>query len=332
MTYFSRFNKVYFGNTEEFKRGGAKVVAYLDLIILLNWCFDSLLLYWTSILLKRKISFKRIFLGGGIGSILILFYFSPYEYIANSVFVKLFVSWMMILATFGFYRIKTFMKASAMFYFITFLTGGILIGLHYLFSFEIQGPGYANYFTMKSYGDPVSWLFVIVGFPATWIYARKIFADWEMDHILHDGLVDVQIKMKDSLLTCRGFIDTGNQLYEPITNAPVMIVSVHHLQDVIPVDVWQLLMKTVDSDFLSDSLDCSWGERLRVIPYKVIGVEQQLMIAFRPDWIQLSIGDRRGLIHKGLVAMTLQTVSHDETYNCIVHPRMAHSLQSKVVS
>ncbi|MEH6940538.1 sigma-E processing peptidase SpoIIGA [Bacillus sp. JJ722] len=308
------------------------MVAYIDLIILLNWCFDSLLLYWTSILLKRKTSFRRIVLGGGIGSILILFFFSPFYNWANSVFVKILFSLLMIFITFGFYRLKTFLKASAMFYFITFLTGGILLGFHFLFSFEFLAADTTYFYTPKSYGDPVSWLFVLGGFPAAWIYSKRIFGEMEMTNLLHEGILNVEIKIKDCFLTCTGFIDTGNQLYEPITNTPVMILSVSQLQERIPKDVMELLQETISSNNISKSIHSSWGERMHIIPYKVLGMDQQLLIAFRPDWIQLSIGDRRGRIHRGLVALTLQTVSHDETYNCIVHPRMAASIQARDAS
>ncbi|WP_042349014.1 sigma-E processing peptidase SpoIIGA [Bacillus massiliigorillae] len=308
------------------------MVAYIDLIILLNWCFDCLLLYWTSILLKRKIAFRRIVLGGAIGSVLILFFFSPFYNLANSVLIKIFFSLFMIFATFGFYRLKTFLKASAMFYFITFLTGGILLGVHFLFSFKFLAADTNLFFATKSYGDPVSWLFVVGGFPTAWMYSKRIFGEMEMTNLLHDGIVNVEIKIKDCFLSCAGLIDTGNQLYEPITNTPVMILSVAQCQERIPKDVLELLQENISSTNISKSIHSSWGERMHIIPYKVLGVEQQLLIAFRPDWIQLSLGDKRGRVHKGLVALTLQTVSHDGAYNCIVHPHMASSLQARDVS
>ncbi|WP_019242395.1 MULTISPECIES: sigma-E processing peptidase SpoIIGA [Bacillus] len=308
------------------------MVAYLDLIVLLNGCFDCLLLYWTSILLKRKVTYKRIFLGGLLGSLLIVFSFSPYYYLGNSVIVKILCSLLMVWIVFGYVRLKLFLKSVLTFYMITFLSGGILIGIHFLFAYKFIAEDTGFFYTTKSYGDPVSWLFVMIGFPLAWIYSKKVFSDMEMDQVLHKEIVDVMIKIKDHTISCKGLIDTGNALYEPITNIPVMIFSISNFLKEIPEDVVKLVIDSASEEFLSSHLYCSWGERLRVIPYKVVGNEQQLMVAFRPDWIQIVQGNQKGLVEKGLVGLTLQTLSHDGQYHCIVHPRMMISLQNQNVS
>ncbi len=308
------------------------LAAYIDVLILLNWCFDCLLLYWTSILLKRKVAFRRIIFGGGIGAIFILLFFSPFYNLANSVLFKIFVSLCMVFITFGFIRLKTFLRASVMFYLITFLSGGILLGVHFLFSYELLAATKSSIYVSKSYGDPVSWLFVVGGFPMAWVYSKRVFIEMETTNQLHESIVDVEIKIKEHYLLCHGLVDTGNQLYEPITNTPVMILSAAHLLDSLPPDVAALLQEPVHLVSLVDHTQSSWGDRLRVIPYKVLGVDQQLMIAFRPDWIQISDGRKQGRIHKGLVAFTLQTLAHDGSYSAIVHPRMAASLQARDAS
>ncbi|MDQ0879669.1 sigma-E processing peptidase SpoIIGA [Peribacillus sp. V2I11] len=45
---------------------------YLDVIWLLNWLFDCLLLYWTAIILKRRVALWRVCIGGLIGSFIIV--------------------------------------------------------------------------------------------------------------------------------------------------------------------------------------------------------------------------------------------------------------------
>ena len=305
------------------------LVAYLDLILLLNWLFDSLLLYWTAILLKRKPKKLRIAVAGLVGALFILISFTSLYQVANSVLLKLAVSLVMILIAFGYLRLKTFAKACIVFYLVTFLTGGILMGIHFLFSYKlVASPSIGLFYVTKSYGDPVSWLFVMIGFPAAWVYAKKVFEEMESTTVLHKGIVDVVIKMKEFSIVCKGLIDTGNQLYEPITNNPVMILSISDDATNIPADVMGLLKEPINAQQLSDYMKCSWGERLRIIPYKVVGKEQQLMIAFRPDYIHIAAEEKVGYVRKGIVALTLQTLSHDGTYECIVHPRMMVTLNS----
>ena len=305
------------------------LVAYLDLILLLNWLFDCLLLYWTSILLKRKQKVIRMAIAGLGGALFVLIPFTSFSSLANSVLLKLAVSVAMVLITFGFQRLKTFVKTCLTFYFVTFLTGGILMGIHYLFSYQlVASPNIGLFYVTKSYGDPVSWLFVMIGFPCAWLYAKKVFDELESSVVLYKGIVDVVIKMRGYSFVCKGLIDTGNQLYEPITNNPVMILSISAQTNNIPADVLQLLNEPVKAERLSDYMKSSWGERLRIIPYKVVGKEQQLMIAFRPDYIHISSEEKAGYVQKGIVAITLQTLSHDGTYECIVHPRMMVSINN----
>ena len=305
------------------------MVAYLDLILLLNWLFDCLLLYWTSILSKRKPKPVRLALAGLVGALFVLLSFTSFGHLANSVWLKLAVSLIMIFIAFGFLRLKLFVKTCFLFYFVTFLTGGILMGIHFLFSYQlVASPSNGLFYVTKSYGDPVSWLFVMIGFPCAWIYAKRVFDDMESSVMLHTGIVDVVIKMKEYSFACKGLIDTGNQLYEPITNNPVMILSVASQAGNFPADVLQLLQEPIKGEKLSDYMGSSWGERLRVIPYKVVGKEQQLMLAFRPDSIHITSDNIAGYVQKGIVAITVQTLSHDGVYECIIHPRMMVALNN----
>ncbi len=312
--------------------GVKSVVAYVDIILLLNWCFDSLLLYWTSIFLKKKVPYWRIIISGFLGSAFILLQFTSFYYVTNSVLIKVIVSMFMILLTFGYHRLKIFMKACLLFYFITFSTGGILMGIHFLFAYKFVAANTGFFYVTKSYGDPVSWLFVMIGFPTAWLFARKVFSDLEVTSMIQEGIVSLTIKIKEQIYTCTGLIDTGNQLYEPITNTPVMILSIQNIQQNIPADIVALLEQPLNPHLLSKCTESSWGERVRIIPYKVVGKEQQLLLAFRPDWINITSDQKSGMVQRGLVALTNQTLSHDGTYECIVHPRMVASLNRINVS
>ena len=48
---------------------------YIDIVLIINYIFDFILLLSTSVILKRNISIKRIILGSLFGSLTILFLF-----------------------------------------------------------------------------------------------------------------------------------------------------------------------------------------------------------------------------------------------------------------
>ena len=65
-----------------------------------------------------------------------------------------------------------------------------------------------------------------------------------------------------------------------------------------------------------------WENRIRIIPYKVMGRDHQLIIALKPEQIQIIHNEETLTIEKGLVSFTMQQLSSDDAFQCIVHPKM----------
>ena len=68
-----------------------------------------------------------------------------------------------------------------------------------------------------SYGDPISWLFVIFGFPVIYYFSKKRIESVEVTKIHYDQIVKVKIQLAEEELELAGLIDSGNQLYDPLT-------------------------------------------------------------------------------------------------------------------
>ncbi|HZH63101.1 MAG TPA: sigma-E processing peptidase SpoIIGA, partial [Metabacillus sp.] len=81
---------------------------YLDVIWLLNFSFDLLLLVLTAIVLKRKINKFRLVLAALIGSSIVIMMFTPLAFIATHPYGKMVISILMVLSAFGFKRFRFF--------------------------------------------------------------------------------------------------------------------------------------------------------------------------------------------------------------------------------
>ena len=103
---------------------------YLDLILIINFIIDYLLLYGTKKILKNKTSIKRILLGSIIGSIssLLMIY-------QNNIIIKILLSILIIIITFG---INKIIKNITYFYLLSIILGGTL----YLFDLNIYKLNY----------------------------------------------------------------------------------------------------------------------------------------------------------------------------------------------
>ncbi|MGG7618767.1 sigma-E processing peptidase SpoIIGA [Bacillus coreaensis] len=295
---------------------------YLDVIWLLNLLFDTLLLYLTAIIVKREYKIWRLFCGGLIGSFIIILAFTPFQNYSGHPIVKLAFSLVMVLVTFGYKRVRTFIRTTMTFYFVTFLVGGALIGVHYFIQFDNQLTSSVLIGSVKGFGDPISWFFVLLGFPIAWHFSRSNIEQFEMTKIQFDQMVSIHIQIGESQLTCKGLIDSGNQLYDPLTKMPVMFVSVHNQLDTIPESIRILSSEKDEIIYGSASLPTEWENKLRIIPYKVVGQEHQLIIAIKPDQLQIEMEEKIIQVDKGLVSFTTQQLSSDDTFQCIVHPKM----------
>lgn len=295
---------------------------YLDVIWALNLLFDSFLLYLAAIILKRQVKLWRIALGGFIGSLLIILSITPLHAAAGHPAGKLFFSVLMVLTVFGYKRMRFFFKALMTFYVTTFLLGGTLTGVHYFIQFDMELASNVAINHIKGFGDPISWLFVILGFPLAWHFSRRNIEQFEMTKIQYDSLADVEIQFMDLTFEVRGLIDSGNQLYDPISKMPVMILSISKTLATMPEEIRRI---AEDPDCVISgevAFSQELESKMRIIPCKVVGQEHQLIVALQPESIKIATETDIYFAEKGLISFTTQELSADDSFQCIVHPKM----------
>jgi len=297
------------------------LIVYLDVIWALNLCFDALLLYLTALILKRRVNLWRVFLGGLTGSLLILLMLTPFEYTGHPV-VKLAFSILMVLIVFGFKKLRSFLKCLMAFYMMTFLIGGGLIGAHYFIQFDFDLSTSVALASIKGFGDPISWLFVLLGFPLAWHFSKSNLEGIEMAKIQYDQIVDVFVDFHGVNIQLRGLVDSGNQLYDPITRRPVMIVSIESLPEEFPEEI-KRVAENPDLILTGEvTMPAEFESRMKIIPCKVVGQEHQLIIALKPELLKIQSEKETFIVEKALISFTAQKLSSDDNFDCIVHPKM----------
>ncbi|MCM3689960.1 sigma-E processing peptidase SpoIIGA [Neobacillus niacini] len=295
---------------------------YLDVIWALNLLFDSLLLYLSAIFLKRPIVIWRLFAGGFIGSLIILFSFTSLNIYSNHPISKLLFSVVMVLVVFGYKRLSFFIKALMTLYVTTFLIGGALIGVHYFVQFDAEMSTKVMIANVMGVGDPISWLFVLLGFPIAWHFSKRNIEGMEMTKIQFDQIVNVTLRIHTESYTFKGLVDSGNQLYDPLTKLPVMFVSIKNILENVAEPVKKMAVDPESLILGNMEFPIEWQNRLRIVPCRVVGQEHQLIVAVKPDSIMIDSKGGSYLCEKGLVSFTMQQLSADDAFQCIVHPKM----------
>ena len=173
---------------------------YIELVFIVNFLLDFIILYGTKKLLKLNKSNKRLLLASIIGSLSTIIIFLK---ITNIILIilKILLSLILIIVSFG--KSNIFIN-TFYFYLISIIVGGTIYLL------DLNKNLYFNY------------LILIILSPII-IYLLIKELNKHRLNINDKYLVEITISKKKYKL--EGFIDTGNRLSSPIKKEPVILVN-----------------------------------------------------------------------------------------------------------
>jgi stage II sporulation protein GA (sporulation sigma-E factor processing peptidase) len=296
------------------------LVVYADLIFLLNGYIDFLLLWLTSGIRKQRTAMWRLLLAALLGGCYSMLHLWVEFAVAYFFPVKILVSMVMVWIAYPHRHPLAYLRNLAVFYLVCFITGGAMIALHYIVMGDSQVAG-GIFFTQSSngWGSPVSWVVVLIGFPLVWAYTKFSLRSLHERQTFHQFLVSVKILLLDQVITCTGLIDTGNQLRDPITRVPVMMVELTQLEASIPEEMKELILQKAWEKG-GELLPLTWVSRMRIIPYRVAGRDGEMMVAFKPDQVEIYQKGKWHNVGKVLIGIDAGRLSSDGTYQALIHP------------
>src|SRR5690625_1596089 len=142
-------------------------------------------------------------------------------YFPNSFFTsilgKFLYSIVIIFSSFQFLGVYRFVKLLFLFYFVSFSIGGGLIGIHFLLQHPVTLANSGLLTFNSGYGDPISWVFVVVGFPIVFLFTKRRMDKHGIDKIRYDQIYNVSIKINHKIFKTSGYIDRGNKIVDQIS-------------------------------------------------------------------------------------------------------------------
>ncbi len=302
------------------KRGEESAIIYADIVCLLNGLIDFLLLWLTAGIRRQSVKFWRLGIASLLGGIYSMLYLWPAFSFIFTLVGKITISLLMVWIAFGFHHPLTYFRNLRVFYLICFLAGGGVMALHYALLGNVQTAG--GVFLSDSnagWGSPVSWLLVLIGFPLVWLYTKWSFRSLEERNTIGEFLVPIRIQIEENVMECMGLIDTGNQLRDPITRTPVIMVEYSQLKDYLPA-VFKKMVTTKNWDHSLHQLPLEWMVKVRVIPFRVTRSSGEMMLAFKPDKIEIWKNNDWNNIGNVFIGIDDGHLSSDGTYQAIIHP------------
>lgn len=294
---------------------------YLDAVWTLNLFLDFMLLMLTQALARDSTKKRRLFFGAFVASMLVpLSLYFPGSFI-NSIIGKFLYSVLIIICSFGFISINRMIKFLLLFYFTTFAIGGGLIAIHFLFQNPI-GLSVNGLLTFNSgYGDPVSWIFIIIGFPLVWLFTKSRMDRHATEKVRYDQQYPVTIKLKDKRYSTTGYIDSGNQLIDPLTKKPVIICDEIFLKQWFSEEAWELL-KTAHDSLNMDELPKEWESYIQIVPYQGVQGKSMFLFTIRPEELTIYYDEQIISTNKVLIGIQFAGLTKDQSYHCLLHPQI----------
>ena len=189
---------------------------YIDLVLLLNFGFDLLLLFSVAIILRRQTTLKKLLLSSTVGSITILSMFIELNSFLFFI-IKIIISLLMVYITFGYKNIKYTLKNLFYLYTSSIILGGFLYFLNLQFSYKNKGLVF--YFNGLSIN-----VIVLIILSPTIIYLYTKQALELKNNYSNYYNIDIYLK-NGKIIPTTAFLDTGNKLEDPYKKRPIILLN-----------------------------------------------------------------------------------------------------------
>ena len=182
---------------------------YIDLFFIFNFIIDFIITLSVSIILKRKSSYIRMILSSLLGGFSSLLLFTS----LNKILIEIISIVLMVVISFGYKGIRYVIKNILYMYILSTLLGGII----YLFNIKVSNNVFLSYL-----------IIIIIAIEVMVLYIKE---NKKMKNIYNNYYkVDIYFKSNDKL-SLIGFVDTGNNLYDPYKKRPIILISNKYYRD-----------------------------------------------------------------------------------------------------
>ena len=247
------------------------MIVYADVLLVLNFYVDYLLLLATEKLCRIRVRFRRRLLGAAFSAVLSLSVlwqsapvFFPYVVQASGACLT-------VLITYGRAQVWPYLRRVLSFLAASYVFAGIVLAIQaWLKPDGVFVSAGVVYWTVSP------WLLLAsttACYLAVCLYRRFFQRSERQEH----G-VSLTLTVGERSTNCMVLYDTGSRLFEPISGDPVVVID--------PMLAQRLLGDTQAEKLITD-LGVDSDIRCRMVPYQSVG-KNGVLPAFRPDGVLLN--------------------------------------------
>ncbi len=277
------------------------MTVYADVLLVINLFVNYALLLCSSIIMKNSASRLRVLLGASIGAFYGLVIFLPEIPKIFELILRLAVTGLIVIGTFGFKNLRYFLRCFFTFFAVSFAFGGIMLVLWV--TVAPVGMVYNNgavYFDIDLAVLAVS---TVISFAVV-----SLISHFTSRRAPKESMALVKVVRDNKTVSATALIDTGNSLCETFSGYPVALGEYGTFQKLLPTSV---------TDFL-DGKEIEPSADFRVVTHKTVSGTGILPV-FRPDYIEVKTASRTVRTDKVYLAITKNNLAGGE-FSVILNP------------
>lgn len=266
------------------------MIVYIDVLLLENFIVNSFLLSITANTLRCRVKGTNTCLGALLGSLFIFTILIDSLRYFNNIIIKILMAVIMVFITFRKKNLLFIIKASIIFISYSMVLAGLCVFLEFNKNNSYIMGGVIYNFSYKKLMLSIMIIYLLISRIIFFIKDRR-----EM----YSFIYEVDIVLKNANKEVKAFLDTGNELVEPVTNLPVIIVEkdIFKDEDINGYDVFYIPYSVINGNY----------GKLRAIRPECVKVhkedyfeEKDVLIAFCEKKLSNS-GDYQALLSRGII-------------------------------
>ena len=282
------------------------MVYYVEYVFAENFLIDFILLYVTGKLLKKIIIYRRLIIASVLGAVyVILTAYIGREFMTYFI-VKFSVSVLMIIIAYDSKGIKANIRAVLSFYITSLLMVGIITALYYL-----------DYDRLTVNAIVFS---LFVGYAALHFFFREIKSKMEKQSYMRSITLNINNKSK----SLRAYIDTGNELTDPISGKPVIVVSIESLKDMLVNELYDEILCFYNNkeNSYENLLNLKRDVNLRIVKYNTISSMGENMVCLVPDSIDITNDENNIIKTDAIIGIYPGRISKKDDYDALLFKKL----------
>ncbi|WMJ76651.1 MULTISPECIES: sigma-E processing peptidase SpoIIGA [unclassified Sedimentibacter] len=278
------------------------MVYYVEYVFAENFLIDFILLFITGKLIKKVIVYKRLVAASIVGAayVILAAYISK-DFMIGFI-VKFSVSILMLTIAFDSKGILNTIRVVLCFYIISLIMVGVITALYYL-----------TYDRLTVNAIIIS---LFLGYIALHFFFREVKSRIDKSNYMRT----VTIKIGECEKNLNAFIDTGNELVDPMTGKPVMVTNINSIRNILGEELYKAILHFYNEKECNyEKLLNEYGnKKLKIIRYNTISSKGEKLVILTPDNLKIKSKHDEIANVNAVIGIYPEKISQKEDYDALL--------------